>query len=109
MSAYDKELALHDILAREISYSNSGANSETTTLIGAFLSRSAVCEGYAKAFHLLCERVGIESLIITGTGTPHYTGQSEPHAWNIVNIDGVYSHIDVTWDSNSSDEKKYVL
>jgi len=103
MDAYNRELALHDSLVKNVSYCNTGINHETTSIIGAFLSRSAVCEGYAKAFKLLCDRADLSCIVVSGEGTP-IDGPEEPHAWNIVKLDGVCAHVDVTWDSTTRGE-----
>jgi transglutaminase/protease-like cytokinesis protein 3 len=100
MDAYNKELILHDNLVKNVSYSNAGVNAETTSIVGTFILRSAVCEGYARAFKLLCDRAELFSLVISGKATLT-TGQEELHAWNIVNLDGICSHVDVTWDSTT--------
>jgi len=100
MDAYNKELILHNALVKNISYSKGGINSETTSIIGALISRNAVCEGYAKAFKLLCDYAGLLSIVISGKATP----QNEPeelHAWNLVNLDGICTHVDVTWNSTT--------
>jgi len=103
MDAYNKELMIHDTLVKNISYSDFGINTETTSIVGVLLSRNAVCEGYAKAFKLLCDRAGLPSIVISGKGTP-ITSQEEPHAWNIVNLNGICAHVDVTWDSTTRGE-----
>jgi hypothetical protein len=103
MDAYDKELALHDSLVKNISYSTAGINHETASIAGALLSRSAVCEGYAKAFKLLCDRADLPCIVVSGKGTP-VDRPEEPHAWNIVKLDGVCAHVDVTWDSTTRGE-----
>ncbi len=64
-----------------------------------------VCEGYADAFLLLCQRVGLECIYIVGEGTnyvdaagdPYFTGESN-HAWNAIKLDGGWYAVDVTWD-----------
>ncbi len=40
----------------------------------------------------------IESMIVVGSAN------GENHAWNIVNIDGDYYHIDATWDDPVTDD-----
>jgi hypothetical protein len=60
------------------------------TAYGALIAGSAVGEGYAMAYKALCDELGIESYVVLGT-----LG-GERHAWNIVNVDGWYYHIDVS-------------
>ena len=56
-----------------------------------FLSHESVCNGYASAFQYLCNKAGVECLTVTGYA------DEDTHAWNEVNIDGMYYWIDTTW------------
>lgn len=99
MTDYDIELALHDWLAGYVNYSDEAAASYETyplayTAYGALVNGSAVCEGYAEAFTLILNRLGIESVTITGTL------DGVGHKWNMVNIGGDWYHVDVTNDDN---------
>ena len=98
MDAYQREIALHDMLIKKISYDHSGISDTNTTIVGGLLHKKAVCEGYAKTFRLLCDRVRLSCIYIPGTAEP-YEKPRENHSWNIVKLDGVCSHVDVTWDS----------
>ena len=59
--------------------------------------KAVVCEGYAKAFQLLCNQLGLSCKSISGMA---YTGSgAEPHMWNMVLMpDGNYYAVDLTWD-----------
>ena len=96
MSEYEREKLLHDRLAERISYDGTGTNAHDS--YGALVEGKAVCEGYAEAFQYLLQKVGIQSFIITGTSSNPASGIPEGHAWNAVRIDGMYYHVDVTWD-----------
>ena len=100
MDKYDKEIVLHDYLAETVSYADEGINDGSISIIGGLLTHRAVCEGYAKSFKLLCDAVGLSSIMVTGRGKPK-DGPEENHAWNIVKLDGVCAHVDVTWDSTT--------
>jgi len=66
----------------------------------------AVCDGYSKAFLLLCEREGIESVVVLGTALP----KLENHAWNYVKMDdGEWYAMDVTWNDNGQGDNPYFL
>lgn len=85
---------LYDYLSRQVEYEERGA--ESHSIVGCLpeYGHKAVCEGVAKTFKLLCEANGIPCIIAKGTinnGT-----EREGHAWNIVQCDGKYRHIDVT-------------
>lgn len=95
---YERVRLIHDMLINDIEYAKKSNGQPEDALwahsvIGVFGERkSAVCEGYAKAFQLLCNICFIENVYITGTGN----GQS--HAWNAVKIDDEWYCVDVTWD-----------
>ena len=63
---------------------------------GALVRRTAVCEGIACAFKLLCNEVGLPSIVVLGKGR---TGR---HAWNLVRVHGKFYHVDCTWDLHAS-------
>ena len=61
---YEQVLAIHDYLCTHVSYKE---NSYAHTAAGVFLkNREVVCEGYAKAFKILCGRFGIPAVLIPG-------------------------------------------
>lgn len=62
---------------------------------GALMEGEAVCQGYAYAFKLLCDKAEIPCWIVTGF-------YREPHAWNYVWLDGNYYQVDVTWDDTNN-------
>jgi hypothetical protein len=51
------------------------------------------CVGYAHAVQYLCDRIGINSMVVTGV-----TEAGQSHAWNIVDMDGEWYNYDVTWN-----------
>lgn len=95
-SNYEKALYLHDVVASHTEYVHEGLHQ---TAYGALVAGEAVCAGYASAYQLLLQRVGICSWRISGQSYEPNTGIPEAHAWNMVMIeDGVYVYTDVTWD-----------
>lgn len=62
-------------------------------LEGGLLNNTCVCEGYAKILKQTLTCVGIQSKIIAGEGTEEF------HAWNQVNIDGIWYNTDLTGDA----------
>lgn len=67
-----------------------GDQNTAATAYGALKNRSAVAEGYAMAFKALCDELGLECYVMLG----EYNGK--PHAWNIVELENHYYHIDVS-------------
>ena len=99
---YDKELFIHDAIINSCVYSDEDILSEST-VEGVFVEKKAKCSGYARAFKLLLEKAGIESVLIHGTATD-YDGNAVKHMWNAVNIDGSWYFTDITWDDPVSDD-----
>lgn len=102
MSDYQCVLAIHDYLVKNVDYGFVGINDALGTDLahkaeGALCYDTAVCQGYAEAFELLCSQVGIQAYMMYGTAGTAATGY-ESHAWNIVKINGEWYHIDCTWD-----------
>lgn len=94
---YEKVRDIHDRLCALITYE---ANDHARSPYGALVEGRAVCEGYAKAFKILCDRAGIPSVIVAGHGVTRMTGpEGENHMWNYVRMeDGQWYAVDVTWD-----------
>lgn len=95
MPEFEREKIIHDRLAKKVVYDLNAPYAHNA--YGALVNGKAVCEGYAKAFQYLLQRVGIQSFMVTGTG------KGGNHAWNIVRIDGRYYNVDLTWDDQKSD------
>ena len=87
---FAKALKLHDWIVKNVSYGMSKTYSDFT--VGALANRSSVCAGYAQCYQFLLSQVGVQSTYIAANTT------KEPHAWNLVKIDGHYFHVDCTWD-----------
>ncbi|MBR4458083.1 MAG: transglutaminase domain-containing protein [Clostridia bacterium] len=80
-------LNLHDWLTHhayyDYSYSMYGPD-------GVLFKGTGVCDSYAKAYTLLMREAGISAGRVISTPMNH--------AWNEVCIDGIWAHVDVTWD-----------
>ena len=97
MTEFDKARAIHDWLVRNVAYDKAGVQSGNVpstsfTAEGLFDTRVAVCDGYSKAFLILCERAGLDAVRVTGTAT-NTSGVTSSHAWNQVKIDGKWYEI----------------
>ena len=50
------------------------------------------------------------SIYLNTIGIQNYKVTSENHIWNLVNIDGVWYHLDMTWDDPvASDGNQYLI
>jgi len=91
---FARELALHDALCARVSYDLSAPNAHNA--YGALVEGRAACEGYAQAMTLLCRMAGIPCTTVTGMA---WDGTyMQPHAWNLVQIQGHWGHVDATFN-----------
>lgn len=91
LSDEDKVLIIHDRLCDACEYDYDGNNGLVAfTMYGALVDGIAVCDGYAHAFLYMMRLLGMECSICAS--------MELAHAWNIVKVDGVRYHVDVTWD-----------
>ena len=89
-----KALLLHDRLCvyNEYPFYTDITDIEHTAY-GALANGSSVCQGYAMAYMYLLNRVGIKNYYVSSDRLNH--------AWNMVYIDGVPYHVDVTFDDSN--------
>ena len=91
----ERALYLHDLLAGEIEYV---FNEHDQTVYGALVNGKAVCAGYARAYQLLLNEIGIRAWYVSGEGGNPISGESEAHAWNLVFLDDHCYYTDLTWN-----------
>lgn len=92
-SEYEKEKYINDIICDTVTYVDEGDFAHTA--YGALIEGKALCEGYSRAFKLLCNKADIECDLIVGEA------EGVGHMWNRVNIDKKLSFVDVTWNDRS--------
>lgn len=101
---FEKALYIHDYIVENCRYRIDGGAGYDATAYGCLTGGSAHCEGYAKAFGYLAQKAGLSSVVVTGV-----TDNGENHAWNQVEIDGVWYNCDVTWDdTDAADDKRHI-
>lgn len=112
-SDFEKCRWIHNYLVKNICYHFDAIKypdnfPQSFNIEGVFKNRTAVCEGIAKAFKLLCDRLGVDALVAIGEAlSEDAVNIGGNHAWNIVRLNGEYAHIDVTWDIGVSESSKY--
>lgn len=73
--------------------------SPISALRGTIGADGPVCEGYARAFKVLCNKLGIPCMLAVGDAFSYEGAQPESHMWNEVKMnDGYWYAVDVTWD-----------
>lgn len=99
MSQVEMALSLHDYLVLHCAYdwnvaNRKGASSYNVyTAYGALMEGNAVCQGYAMAYNLLLNMVGIKTDYVTSV-----IPNQGSHGWSLVKIGETWYHVDVTWD-----------
>ncbi len=88
LSDYEKVLILHDYVVNTCHYLISDTE-PVYTAYSALVNHKALCRGYARSMKILLTRVGINSIIVTS--------DYMAHAWNMIEIDGQWYHLDATW------------
>lgn len=97
MTTVEKLKAVHDYVVKYSEYDTNyegelalygKGTHQSNTSYGLFKNKLAICTGYADTLALLFDRLGVDNFKVA----------SETHIWNVVKIDGVYYHIDATWD-----------
>ena len=93
--------AIHDALCARIVYTDDDSTDEDDSAVGALLNGQANCDGYADAFYLTGTLAGLEVKYQHGNirekdADDRY--RDVTHMWNLLNIDGTWRMVDVTWD-----------
>jgi transglutaminase-like putative cysteine protease len=89
----------HDYIILNCSYDDS--EDTCGDAYGALVQGKAVCEGYARAFKYLCDKVGIPCELVNGYADVE-------HMWNVVSINGEWYQLDATWDDPKNKDGDYI-
>lgn len=106
MTDYEKELAVHDWMIRNVTYDKNTLNAlaeeneDNQTPYGTLFNGEAICSGYSTTFGMFMDMLGIPNQIVRKPPD----AESE-HAWNMVELDGHWYFVDVTWDDPTPDEE----
>lgn len=60
-----------------------------------------VCEAYARAFKVLCDKAGIPCVLVDGEAKNSLDDPGTGHMWNYVQVDDRWFGMDVTWNDPS--------
>ncbi len=104
MTVYQKLASLQEKYLATVSYSMNGSPDD---MLGSFLNiyknengfGRVLCEGYARSFLYLLQRIGFQGVYIAGMADSDGNGAGL-HAWNKVNVAGSWYNIDTTWDDS---------
>ncbi len=97
---------IHDSLCARIVYTDDETGDDDDTAIGALLLGEANCDGYADAFYLVGSLAGLTVRCQHGDsfaqGQTVKDGVQVTHMWNLLQLDGTWRLVDVTWDDMPS-------
>ena len=91
-SDYAKAKYVFETLIENVDYVEGAEDNQN--ILSVFLNRQTVCQGYACATQYLLRYLGVQSIVISGRAN------NQAHAWNIVNLDGNFYHMDTTWGNS---------
>lgn len=94
-SNFQKALYLHDYLATHAKYDMTLSHYDSYSLL---INQIGVCQAYTLAYKDLLNRLDIEN------GT--VSSGSLDHIWNLVQLDGKWYHVDVTFDDPTNPAMK---
>lgn len=102
MPVIDQIKGVYDYFRTNMTYDyqeaeNNGSHSEAHTPYGALFEKNAVCDGFASAFAMVMENLGIKcNIVVNGS-----------HAWNEINVNGKWYFMDVTSSVGNNNESYY--
>lgn len=76
-------------VAEGVSYSSDSSSAHSNDIYGALVNGSSRCFGYAASVKYILDLQGVPNFIATGQ-------MGQRHAWNMVNLDGVWYVVDAT-------------
>lgn len=86
---YQKIKTAYESIIDMVDYDETAEDSQT--IYSALVTHRSVCSGYSRTFQYLLEQCKIPCIYVQGTSDGY------DHAWNIVECDGSYYFVDVTW------------
>ena len=93
LDTYTNIRNIHDFIIKNTRYDSDRSDSnlvqyKSDTAYGPLFQGYALCGGYTDLMELFLERLKVKS----------YKISSEEHIWNAVEFNGVWYHLDLTWD-----------
>lgn len=101
MTDWQKAVLVHDYIILHTAYDEELLKN---TGYDCLVNGTTACYGYAMLYMDVMNRQGIPCQIVVS----HDTGDGYGHAWNVVQLDGQWYHVDLTWDDPLPDTAGFV-
>ena len=99
-----RAMMIHDMICGHVVYTDDDSTGEDDNAIGAILNGKANCDGYTDAFYLIGSLAGLNIRYQYGNSVEMNTPESlssVTHIWNLLELDGEWRMVDVTWDDEA--------
>ena len=99
MTNSEKIKIIHDYIIDNTKYDSLKTNNindttyKSNTAYGVLVQGYGICSGYADTMAIFLNELGIEN----------YKISNDTHIWNLVHINGKWTHLDTTWDDPISE------
>ena len=92
---------INEYLVQTVDYGFTEDERRAYSIVGALADGKAICAGYTNAVSSLCHVLGI----------PYYQldDRKNNHTWNVVQIDGQWLMLDVTYNASGIETTEYLL
>lgn len=102
-SINDKIRLFHDYIATKNVYDSDKVNNKSThnsdTAIGTLFEGYSICSGYTDTLSLFLDKINLTN----------YKIANDEHTWNVVQINGNWYHIDLTWDDPITNTGEHII
>lgn len=99
MTTEEKIKKIHDYIIDSTKYDTLKTDNiydetyKSNTAYGVLIQGYGICSGYADTISIFLNKLNIEN----------YKISNDTHIWNLVHINGIWAHLDSTWDDPISD------
>ena len=100
MTTEEKIKKVHDYIIDSTKYDTLKTDNihddtyKSNTAYGVLVQGYGICSGYADTISIFLNKLDIEN----------YKISNDTHIWNLVYINGIWTHLDSTWDDPISDK-----
>lgn len=94
----EKEQYIHDFICKNVTYDKL-KKQYSHEIIGPLGQGVGVCEGIAKAVKILSDQLSIPCIVAISENNLEKNIKYR-HAWNVIRINGVWNHLDATFDNS---------